>query len=96
MHAGNRPVHKHADKLKSDKNLKEGTKPFIEHRLERKVKLGCIHLSIESRAFSLNRIECSSLCVALICSFVYLGENMEHNWHQNILMINCYKCLTIY
>jgi len=35
---GDRPVHKHAAKLKSDKNLKEGTKPFIEHRLERKVK----------------------------------------------------------
>ena len=35
---GDRPVHKHADKLKSDKNLKEGTKPFIEHRLERKIK----------------------------------------------------------
>ena len=33
-----RPVHENADKLKLDKDLKEGTKPFIEHRLERKVK----------------------------------------------------------
>ena len=37
---GDRPVHmyKHADKLKLDKKLKEGTKPFIGHRLERRVK----------------------------------------------------------
>ena len=27
----NHPVHKHADKLKLDKDLKEGTKPVIEH-----------------------------------------------------------------
>ena len=44
MHSDH-PVHENADKLKSEKDLKEGTKPFIEHRFERRVKLR-VHLLI--------------------------------------------------
>ena len=52
-----RPPHKHADKLQSDKDLKEGTKPVKEQRFERRATAQSeFAISIESRAFSLNRI----------------------------------------
>ena len=42
-----RPVHENADKLKSEKDLKEGIKTFIEHRFERRGKLSWVYSHIK-------------------------------------------------
>jgi len=65
-----RPVHKQADKLKSDKKFKEGTKPFIEHRLERKVQGAFTYQLkvVHSRSTVSNAVLCVSL--SFVASFI--------------------------